>query len=153
LSEALFYHLEKRRLEDVLPGLVEKSLERGWRAIVRTESADRASALDALLWTFDEESFLPHAVEGSGNPAAQPVLITAEEGNLNNASVLFLVGGARIADWNEAGRLFARTVVLFDGRDPAAVQIAREDWKAVKAAGLEATYWKESAAGKFERQQ
>ena len=39
MTETLFYHLERRALEDVLPGLVEKSLERGWRAVIRTDSA------------------------------------------------------------------------------------------------------------------
>ena len=153
MSEALFYHLERRRLEEVLPDLIQKSLERGWRAIVRTESADRATALDALLWTFNDESFLPHAVAGDGDSSRQPVLITVEEGNPNGAEVQFLVGGTRVSGWNEADRSFARTVVLFDGRDPAAVEAAREDWKAAKAGGLDTTYWKETAAGRFERQQ
>jgi DNA polymerase-3 subunit chi len=43
-------------------------------------------------------------------------------------------------------------VVLFDGRDPDALARARDAWKASREAGHDATYWKESASGKFEKQ-
>jgi DNA polymerase-3 subunit chi len=152
LSEALFYHLERSRLDDVLPGLVERTLERGWRAVIRVESADRASAIDALLWTYNEESFLPHAIAGEGSPARQPVLITVEGGNANHAQVLFLAGGAVVSDWAQSATGFDRIVTLFEGRDPEAVASARDGWKRAKAAGLDVTYWKENAGGKWEKQ-
>jgi DNA polymerase-3 subunit chi len=152
MTETLFYHLERRALEDVLPGLVEKSLERGWRAIIKVESADRADALDTLLWTFND-GFLPHAQQGDGEAARQPVLIATEDGNPNDAAILFLVGGAMPPSWDApALRALTRIVLMFDGRDPSAVQMAREAWKAAKAAGLEVTYWKESPTGKWEKQ-
>ena len=152
MSETLFYHLERRRLEDVLPGLIERTLERGWRAIIRTESAERASAIDALLWTYNDASFLPHTIAGEGDPALQPVLITVEDDNANGANVLFLVGGARAPEWVAAAGSYARIVILFEGRDPDALGTARQDWKAARAAGHEVTYWKESASGKWEQQ-
>lgn len=152
MSEALFYHLERRRLEDVLPGLIEKTLERGWRALVRAESAERAASIDALLWTYSDASFLPHAIAGEGNPALQPVLITVEDDNPNRADVLFLVGGARVPTWTEAGRSYTRIVLLFDGRDSEMQGAARQDWKEARSAGLDVTYWKESASGKWEKQ-
>ncbi len=153
MSEVLFYHLERRTLDDVLPGLVEKTLERGWRALIRAESADRAQAIDSLLWTYSEESFLPHAQQGDGDPARQPVLITVEETNANNANVLFLVGGAAAPAWNGADtKALSRIVVMFDGRDTTAVDSARTAWRAAKEASHEVTYWKESATGKWEKQ-
>lgn len=153
MSEVLFYHLEHRNLDDVLPNLVEKSLERGWRVIIRTESADRAQAVDNLLWTFSEESFLPHAQKGDGDPARQPVLITVEEGNPNAANILFLVGGAAAPDWADATiAALARIVLLFDGRDAQALEMARSAWRAARAANHTVTYWKESPSGKWEKQ-
>ncbi len=153
MSEVLFYHLEHRSLDDVLPNLVEKSLERGWRVVIRTESADRAQAVDALLWSFSEESFLPHAQAGDGDPARQPVLITVEEGNLNAANILFLVGGAAAPDWANAQiASLARIVLLFDGRDDQAVDTARTAWRNARAANHAVTYWKESPSGKWEKQ-
>jgi DNA polymerase-3 subunit chi len=153
MAEVLLYHLERRSLEDVLPGLVERTLERKWRALVRCESADRAASLDNLLWTYDEQSFLPHAQSGDGDPGRQPVLLTTEEHNANGANVLFLVGGAESSDWNgDLVRSFSRVVLLFDGRDPEALASARKAWSAAKAAQHNVTYWKQSAAGKWEKQ-
>lgn len=153
MTETLFYHLERRSLEEVLPGLVEKSLERGWRAVIRTDSSERSDALDALLWTYDEQSFLAHAQSGDGEARRQPVLITVEDQNPNGAQILFCVGGANPADWSdERLSALARIVLVFDGRDEAALTGARAAWKEAKASGHDVTYWKESPSGKFEKQ-
>ena len=152
MTETLFYHLERRSLEDVLPGLVGKSLERGWKALIRADTADRADAIDTLLWTYDDQSFLPHAQMGDGDASRQPVLITVEEGNPNKAEILFCVGGAQ-PDWSdEKLSHLARIVLLFDGRDSAALAAARQSWKEARDAGHDVTYWKESPSGKFEKQ-
>jgi DNA polymerase-3 subunit chi len=152
VSEALFYHLERKSLDDVLPGLVERTLSRGWRALIRTESAECAAAIDSLLWTYDDQSFLPHAQTGDGDSGRQKVLITVEEANANAADVLFLVGGALPSAWDGAAAAFTRIVLLFDGRDPEALQAARGAWKNAKGAGHDVTYWKETSAGKWEKQ-
>ena len=153
MTEALFYHLERRSLEDVLPGMVEKSLERGWRAVIRTDSAERSDALDTLLWTYNDESFLAHAQSGDGDPARQPVLITVEDENPNAAKIRFCVGGSQPSDWGDAKLSeLARIVLLFDGRDSAMLGAARTAWKAATAGGHDVTYWKESPSGKFEKQ-
>ncbi|HEY4125404.1 MAG TPA: DNA polymerase III subunit chi [Rhizomicrobium sp.] len=153
MTETLFYHLERRTMEDVLPGLLERTRERNLRALLRVGSAERMEALDAHLWTYSEETFLPHAQLGDGEPSRQPVLITVEETNANNANVLFLVGGAAAPAWNNADtKALSRIVVMFDGRDTNAVDGARTAWRAAKEASHEVTYWKESATGKWEKQ-
>jgi len=151
VTETLFYHLERRALEDVLPGLVEKSLERGWRAVIKTDSSERSDALDNLLWSYDDQSFLAHAQSGDGDAARQPVLITVEDENPNAAQILFCVGGAQPGDWQSVAGL-TRVVLMFDGRDAAQLDQARGAWKDAKAAGHDATYWKETPSGKFEKQ-
>ena len=151
MTETLFYHLERRSLEEVLPGLVEKSRQRGWKALIRADTADRADTLDTLLWTYDDQSFLPHAQLGDGEAVRQPVLITVEEGNPNAAEIVFFVGGARPSDWAGLSAL-SRIVMLFDGRDEVALASARAAWKEAKGAGHDVTYWKENLSGKFEKQ-
>jgi DNA polymerase-3 subunit chi len=151
MTETLFYHLERRSLEDVLPKLVERTLDNGWRALIRCDSAERAEALDNLLWTYDDASFLPHAQQGDGDSARQAVLITVEDGNANGAKVMFLVGGAKPPAWGSIGDL-TRIVLVFDGRDADMLGAARVSWKDAKAAGHEVTYWKEMPSGKFEKQ-
>ena len=153
MTETLFYHLERRSLDDVLPTLVTRTLERGQRVLIKAESADRASAIDTLLWTYDDQSFLPHAQVGDGDAKRQPVLITTEDVNANDANVLFLVGGAEPPAWNgEEASALTRIVLMFDGRDADSLTRARAAWKDAKAAGHDATYWKEMPSGKFEKQ-
>jgi DNA polymerase-3 subunit chi len=153
MTETLFYHLERRSLDDVLPNLVTRTLERGQRVLIKAESADRASAIDTLLWTYDDQSFLPHAQVGDGDAKRQPVLITTEDANANDANVLFLVGGAEPLPWSGAdAAALARIVLMFDGRDADSLTRARAAWKEAKAAGHDATYWKEMPNGKFEKQ-
>jgi DNA polymerase-3 subunit chi len=153
LAEALFYHLEGRTLEDVLPGLLERTRERGLRAVVRVGSAERMAALDTQLWTYSEQTFLAHGTGADGHSERQPIYLTTEDENPNNAEVLFLVGGAAPCDWSSPKlKSLARIVMLFDGRDATALEAARAAWKSAKTAGHDATYWKQSAAGKWEKQ-
>jgi DNA polymerase-3 subunit chi len=147
MTEVLFYHLERQPLERVLPSLLERTLERGWRAVVQAGSEERVEALDTLLWTYREESFLPHGTKRDGNLAAQPVYLTSNDDNPNGASVRFLVDGADTASHSA----YARLVYLFDGNDAAAVARAREQWKTAKDAGCDVTYWQQSAEGRWEK--
>lgn len=149
MTEVLFYHLERAALESVLPGLLEKSLERGWKAVVRAGSRARVEALNEHLWTYRDDSFLPHAAGGEDG-ARQPVWLTDGDDVPNSADVLFLVDGASANP--SALASFARCVTIFDGRDEAAVVGARSFWKEAKNAGHDATYWKQSPAGRWEKQ-
>lgn len=145
MTEVWFYHLANRTLEQVLPGLVERSLERGWRVVIQAGSEERRDALDAHLWTYAEEAFLPHGTRKDGDPADQPVFLTAEVENPNGASIRFLVDRAEPPDL--AG--YARVVFIFDGADPEALQDARRHWRTAKAAGHEVTYWQQDERGRW----
>lgn len=144
-SEVLFYHLERVGLEKVLPTLLERTLARGWRAIVKADTPERLAALDQTLWTYSEDSFLPHGIATAGRAESQPVLLTLDNERPNGAAVCFLVEGADSPKFSE----FMRTVVLFDGRNPDAVAKAREQWKAAKADGCRATYWQQDSSGRW----
>lgn len=150
MTEVYFYHLERSALEAVLPDLLEKTLARGWRALVRTTSPDRAAAIDDFLWTVREDSFLPHAAGGeAGFAARQPVWITSGDDHPNTAQVVFLVDGAEATP--DAIAPFERCVSIFDGADEAAVARARAFWKVSKDAGFEIAYWSQSPAGRWDR--
>jgi len=152
MTEIFFYHLERARLEGVLPELLEKTLVKGWKAVVRAGSRERVEALDGHLWSYRDESFLPHGA-GVGDDKAserQPVWLTDDEDTPNGADVLFLVDGAtQIVDGLEK---FVRCVTIFDGGDETAVADARIFWKAAKDVGHDVTYWKQSAQGRWEKQ-
>ena len=145
MSEILFYHLETQPLERVLPVLLERSLERGWHAVIETSSRERAEALDAMLWTYRDDSFLPHGVAaGDATAPDQPVLITTDDGNANAAQVRFYVDRAV----PQTGEGYTRIVYMFSGHDPDAVTEAREAWKALRD-GNELTYWQQDDGGRW----
>lgn len=153
MPEVLFYHLERRSLEEVLPSLLEKTRARGWKANIRVGSAERMEVLDNHLWTYADQSFLAHGTSADGRSDRQPVYLTTEEDNPNNAEVLFLVDGATVQEWVGAElNGFERIVLLFDGGNPNALKDARSAWKSAKNAGYQVTYWKESSGGKWEKQ-
>ena len=147
MTEILFYHLTSRTLEQVLPDLLEKCLQRGWKAVVQSGMAERLEALDSHLWTWRDESFLPHAMLRDGSEPMQPVWLTTGDDNPNGANVRFLIDGAEPASL--AG--YDRGIYLFDGHDNAAVETARRRWKAEKAAGHEVTYWQQNDRGGWEK--
>lgn len=145
-QEVWFYHLESQDLPQALGALLEKGLAKGWRAIVRSADAAQLEALDAGLWTFRDDSFLPHGREGPDAPR-HPILLTDKSHNPNGAKALFLVAGAP----PEAIEGYERVCLVFDGREEAAVARARGHWKAVKERGLIAVYWKQSPSGAWQK--
>ncbi len=139
MTDVLFYHLTSTPLEATLPSLVERSLARGWRVHVQGSDAARMQHFDQLLWSYTQEGFLPHAIAGEGNDAEQPVLLSTQSKAANNPQLLMLIDGARHDP--QGFSEFERVCVFFDGNDAQALDLARADWKAVKAANLEAKYW------------
>ena len=150
MTEVWFYHLETQPLDKVLPVLLQRSLDRGWRATVQATSIERLAALDTALWLFDEASFLPHAMKQDGNAAEQPILLTDDDENPNGAAIRFFVDRAAVAPALQ-GRSYERAVLLFDGQDEEAVMNARGQWKALKEAGHAVTYWQQSDEGRWEK--
>ena len=148
MTEVWFYHLQGQPLDRVLPNLLERSLERGWRIVVQAASDERVEALDAHLWTYRDDGFLPHGTYRDGEAQAQPVLITVNDENPNGANVRFLIDGASLpAD----AAAYQRIVLLFDGQDPDAVVQARERWGAAKAAGFAVSYLQTDEHGRWQR--
>ena len=113
--------------------MLERSLARGWRVVLRCGSEAGMAGLDAMLWTYRDDAFLPHGTPAGPAPALQPVYLTLGDENPNGANVLMLVDGARAEVGEMAG--FERTCLIFDGQDERAVEAARADWRSVRAAG------------------
>lgn len=149
MAEVRFYHLTRQRLEDALPVMLERTVNRDQRrAVVMARSQERLEALNVHLWTYDERGFLPHGSRGDGFAADQPVWLTVDDENPNGAQVLFLTDGA---DSERAGD-YGLVCELFDGHDEAAVAAARQRWQRYKSAGHEVAYWLQTDAGGWQKQ-
>jgi len=158
MTEVLFYHLQNMALENVLPPLLEKSLERGWRVVVQSTSQERVDALDAHLWTYRDDSFLPHAAwragdvsrAGAGDAQDQPIVLAVEDGNPNRANVRFLIDNAALPADSDA---YDRMVLVFNGDDGEALAAARVAWTDCKGRGFEVTYWQTDERGRWQRRE
>ena len=151
MSEVLFYHLTEYSLEQALPGLLERSLERGWNVVIQTVTEKRRDELDAHLWTYRDDTFLPHGAENNGQtgaagePRDQPIWLTTSTENPNKAVVRFMVEGSVPGSIQD----YTRVIYMFDGHDEDAVAGARERWKIEKEAGHDLTYWQQDDEGRW----
>ena len=146
MTEVLFYHLQNMTLESVLPPL----LERGWRVVVQSTSRERADALDGHLWTYRDDSFLPHAIWSAGDAQDQPIVLAIEDINPNGAKVRFLIDNAVLPTDSDR---YEQMVVVFDGEDDDALAAARSAWTDCKARGFEVTYWQTDERGRWQRRE
>jgi DNA polymerase-3 subunit chi len=148
MTEVLFFHLQSRPLEQVLPTILDRALARGQKVVVEVSSQERLRALDDHLWSYSDESFLPHVTAVEADAAANPIVLTTQDHNPNAATVRICAEGVRIPD---ALSDYERVVLIFDGDDPDALAAAREDWKKVRSVGTEASYWQQDDSGRWEK--
>ena len=148
MGEFRFHHLERRRVDQALPSLVERLYGSGVRVVVRAPSAEAVQALNDRLWTYDDAAFLPHGAAGDGDPATQPVFLTERIENPNAATALVLLSGAETSDGDAD---FERVFRLFDGRDEDSLGEARREWKRLKDEGRTLGYWREGDDGGWEK--
>jgi DNA polymerase III subunit chi len=147
VTEVLFYHLQQTGVEQVLPSLLERSLERGWKANVRVGNEPQLEPLCAALWTYRDDSFLPHGTSEDGPLEQQPITLGCDQKNLNGAEVLFLVEGAVPEEIDG----YQRCVLMFNGRDDEALDAARGHWKTLVTSEHDITYWQQNEAGGWEK--
>ena len=148
MGEFRFHHLERRRVDQALPALLERASGEGKRAIVRAPSGEMVEALNNRLWTYDDASFLAHGAAGDGDPMSQPIFLTSKVENPNAATMLVLLAGAETSLDDAA---FNPVLRLFDGRDEEALEEARREWKRLKDDGRALSYWREGENGGWER--
>ena len=145
MPEFRFHHLERRRIDQALPELLEAALAEGFRVVVQAGSRAEVDALNERLWTYREDSFLPHGAAGDGDAASHPIFLTESGDNPNGATLRVLLAGGDAAAL--AGSPYARVALMFDARDEEAIASARRQWSLVKAAGEPLSYWREGDDG------
>ena len=140
-----FYHLTARPIDAALPRIAERVLETGARLLVVSADPAQRLAVDAALWTYDAESFLPHGLAGGDGDDAQLVLIAETPTPANGAAHIALIDG----EWRDEALAFERAFHFFDDRG---IEAARAAWRRVsKRDGVEPRYWKQDETGRWSR--
>jgi DNA polymerase-3 subunit chi len=143
MTDIQFYHLTSTPLERALPKLLEKALQGGFKTLVLMESEEKAEAMNNVLWTYDPASFLPHGTEKDGNTPFQPIFITTENNNLNQADLIVVTNGTILEDVPS----IRRVLDIFDGNDESATTNARTRWKKYQSDGHKVTYYQQNEKG------
>lgn len=144
-----FYHLQKAPLEHVLPKLCEKAYATGKRIKILLGNEERVEFINSLLWTYVEDSFLPHGSKKDGFVESQPIFISTSEENENQAHLLILADGATPS--LDVLSQYERILNIFDGNDENALNRARAYWKEIKTLNGELHYWQQNERGAFEQ--
>ena len=140
-----FYHLTVQPLERVLPQIAEKVVATGGRLLIVDADEGRRDRIDRLLWEYSRDGFLPHAVAGVGDDAAQPVLIAPDTAAGNAARNVALADGR----WRDEALGFDRAFLFFDEEH---VGDARTAWKGLATTeDVQRRYWKQNEAGRWEQ--
>ncbi len=151
MTQIRFYHLTRSRLEEALPRVLVKALERDMRALVVTSSSQMNEALSEAFWSFDMKAFLPHGTEKQGEAEHQPVWISEKFDNVNQANLLVLVDGVEVdaASFSD----YEMVCYFFNGLDQDALGSARSYWKSLKEKGHDLSYWQQTDRGAWEQKQ
>lgn len=144
-----FYHLQKDNTENTLPKLLEKAYALGKKILIKIGDEKRLEELNSHLWTYEEESFLPHGSQKDGNVSLQPVWLTTQDDNPNDATILFLVDNAKV-DINNISS-FDRVLNIFDGNNQDALAWSRQFWKEAKSKEFECYYWQRDDKGMWQQ--
>lgn len=147
MAQVDFYHLQNQTLENILPRLLEKAYSTGKKIVVKIGNEERVEFINSTLWTYNDQSFLPHGSKKDGFGEEQPIWLTAGNDVPNGAEFLFLVDGALIPAAEAEN--FERIFNIFDGNVESAVVQARNFWKDLKQAGCNVNYWQQDSAGKW----
>ena len=147
MSRVDFYHLQKQSLEEVLPKLLEKAYASGNKIKVKIGTESRVDFLNSLLWTYNDESFLPHGSKKDGAAELQPIWLSVGDDNPNGATMLFLTDDAMPVEGDTEN--YARIFNIFDGNNPEALQNARNLWKNLRSSGAELHYWQQDNDGRW----
>jgi DNA polymerase-3 subunit chi len=94
--------------------VTEKAFQAGHQVYIRCSSVEQAKTLDQLLWTFSQNSFVPHSINGT-DKTRTPVTIGHEPANSAIAQVVVSLAEDPVADFT--GFLRIAEIVGNEGTD------------------------------------
>ncbi len=148
MTEISFYHLTTTPLEKGLPQLLFKIIGADHRVVLRVPDEETMQLLDKVIWTFSTNKFVPHGTMHEQHKERQPVYITTEDECPNNADILVTVGNLEPENISN----YKKYLFVFDGKDDALIEYARERWKQYAANDdTKLTYWKQDASGAWQQ--
>ena len=85
--------------------IVEKAYRLGHRVYVRTGNSDDTNVLDDLLWTFSQNSFVPHQLSAESDSRESPVVIGEHPPTAGDTDVVISVADGPVSDFTSYLRI------------------------------------------------
>ncbi len=133
MSQVNFYILNTVSIEQFTCQLVEKVFQKGHEIHIFTKDSQQTERLDQLLWTYDEQSFLPHVAATENNTDLQrdtPVTISHHAEHALTSDVLINLRAEIPAFYPQFNR-----VAELVSADPQQRQTARVRYKQYQQQG------------------
>ncbi len=124
---------QKSRL-DFTCRLIEKAYKNRHRVYIHTENQNDAFMLDELLWTYRDDSFLPHNLAGDGPEPAPPIQIGFQLKPANQRDILINLSH-KIPEFYTQ---FARIIEIVS-HDETIQTLSREHYRAYRSNGFDIT--------------
>ena len=134
MPRADFYLIAKPRfLEEPMKlvcELARKSYDKGLWTLILARDTAQAEALDELLWSFDDDAYIPHQIAGDEEDELTPVLIATPDMDVPSRALVI-----NLRDDTYLGA--CDRVLEVVPADASARGPLRERWKQYKALGFD----------------
>ena len=139
LEKAYFYNSSHRNVVADISWLIEKLFKEKNRILVCCKDQETVEVIDAFLWTYKEDEFIPHSIATKEKNSIYPILIATDIHEDYDHNVLLALSGVLIKekDW----RKFAKAYYFFDDQENKEKENAREMWKRFSALNIDCKYW------------
>jgi DNA polymerase-3 subunit chi len=134
-TNVLFHHFESIEKKDFLI-YVCKLIEKGYKQninpiFIKTDTQEQAEELDKILWTFRQESYIPHAIVNLDINNTQPVQIGWMDHEIKDAEAIINLSEGMPDITNHLKKIHE----IIENIDKKKEK-ARERWKKYKSIGF-----------------
>ena len=115
MTQIIFYSTAPLQVEKTLFALLEKSIEKGNKSLLLFKDKEKCSLINEQLWTYKQNSFLPHISEDEKiyDDIDVPVYLSTKNENPFKAELLFSIDGFLPDNIDH----FERVIIIIDIND------------------------------------
>ena len=139
MSEIYFYNTSSRDFLRDITLLIERLYLLEHKVIVLCPDNNVSAIVDDYLWSYKDESFLPHSIADQDHSELDSIIISSHQLNLDFYKILIVFKGSSISfDYSNN---FEKVYYFFDDNSNDEREIARTLWKEAKKSGTKCKYW------------
>ena len=140
MKEFFFYNITARDAFKDSAILIEKLFKQRIKVLILCADDEVTSFFDDFLWSFKEESFMPHKVLDRDASQLETIIISKKQLTMEDFKTLIVLKGS-IVNTDYCNR-FEKTYYFFDDNNDDEKKLARNLWREAVKLGTRCKYWK-----------